>query len=121
MAPTLIRKRICCCQSVSAADAVVVATITIGNSPSARDETSRYWPSIGLYRRVVYSFSSNSFCWFSEAPTLIFLRMGEARQQRAVAVVHRDACAGRQRYRAEELLEMRGRDGAGHDTQEFTL
>ena len=50
---TAIRMLICSRQSASAADVVVVATITIGKFVSARDEISRSLPSIGLVRRDV--------------------------------------------------------------------
>ena len=53
---------ICSRQSASAAAVVLVATMTIGNLDSARDETSRSWPSIGLVRRVALRSSWNTRC-----------------------------------------------------------
>ena len=47
--------------------------------------------------------------------------MGIAREQRAIAMVHRDGGAGRKRDGREEALEIRRRDRAGHDAQEFAV
>ena len=57
---TAIRNRVCCRQSASAADTVVVAMIESGKSARLRAEINLSCPSMGLIERVESLSSSNN-------------------------------------------------------------
>ena len=125
MPATAIRIAICSRQSASAADVVVVATITIGKFVSARDEISRSLPSIGLVRRVVLRALLEDLLLDGRTGLEVLadhLRdMRIAGEQRAVAVVHGDGGAGSERHGCEEFFEVGGFDAAADGAEEFAV